>query len=144
MQEVRVQMHDLRRQFRREHQRLAEAPHPVRRHVADKIAQEFAPRRAIAGLSPRPAPAAPYAPRLLVEILGQVQQRRADLPVHRMDRLVGRVTQGGDRDVEPPRLERRDLLRDKSLGETRIPFEHKGDTGHALRRAPSRSRPARS
>ena len=142
VQEMRVQMAHIRRQLRGQHQRLAEAADAVRRRVAHQIGEPGAPRRGIAGQAPRDAPAAQYPQRLLVEIFGQVQTLRPDLAVHRVDRLVGRVAQRDDLDVEPALFERRDLLGDKGLRETRIAFEDKGDPAPSFRSAPLMRCPA--
>ena len=141
-----VQLADLGRQFRGQHQRLAEAADPVRRRVPPEVGEPGLPRRRISREPARPAPAAPAAKRRLVQIFRKVKQRRTDATVDRMDCRIGRPTQRNDQDVEPARLQRLDLLRDKGLRQARIAFNDKGDRaqpldgrigcGHALRRPP--------
>ena len=84
-----------------EHQRLAEAAEAVARKVAPKVG--------------RPAPAAARQkpdlrqafeqrprdpPRLLVQIFGQVADRRLDLVMHRMTLAVGRPPERDDDQFE--------------------------------------------
>ena len=64
------------------------------------------------------------------EIFGQIEQRRLDLPVHRMDMSIGRMAQADDADIEPVRFERADLLGDEGFRKARIALEHEGDGSH--------------
>src|SRR5688572_1533212 len=96
---------------------------------------------------PNTPPRTKNAKRLEQKIFGQVENRGADLVVHRMAARVGRAAQRDDQDLEPAALERGDLLRDERLGEARIPLEDEGDlqiSGCAKRRARPRPRRARS
>ena len=133
VQIVGVEQPDVRRQLGRQHQRLAEAPHPVGGRVAPQIAQPQPARRGIGRPAPHPAPGGGDPRRLLVEILRQIDHRRGDRPVQVVHRRVGRVAQRDDGQREAAALERQDLLRDEGLGQPRIALDHDRDAGAGSR-----------
>ena len=65
-----------------------------------------------------------HAQRRLVQVFRQVGDRSRDLPMHRVDAVVGRAAQGDDADVEPGPLEAEDLLGDEGFGQPRVALEH--------------------
>ncbi len=91
VQEMRVQVDDGGRQLRRQHESLSQAANPASRRIAPEIAPPCGDRCAVSGKSARVAPAAQHAGRFVVQIFGEVSDRRADLGVNRMDLAVGRM-----------------------------------------------------
>ena len=129
--EVGVEPHDGCGGFGSQHQGLAETANPVGGAVAAQVAPPQPPRRTVARQPPRRLPAAQQAQRLLVEIFGQIQNRRANFAVDRVGRRVGRPAQRDNADIEPAFFERANLLRDKGLGESGISLEDERDRpGH--------------
>jgi hypothetical protein len=122
-----VEMADLPAELVRQDQRLAEAADAVRRRVADEVAQELSPRRAVAGEAPRRAPGGKASPGLAQQVFGEVEDRGADLAVDRVDGAVGRMAQRDEAQVEPELLEAADLLGDEGFRQPRIALEDDGD-----------------
>src|SRR5712671_2370969 len=123
-----MEMIDVGRQFRRQHQCLAKAADAVWGRVAAKIGEPCSPRPAISGASARTPPAIPNATWLLIEVFRKVEQSGSDQAVDWMGCAIGRVAQRDDQDVEPTSLQGKNLLGDKGFGEPRIALQNKGDT----------------
>src|SRR5258708_32895510 len=64
--------------------------------------------------------------------------RCPDLAMHRVQPLVGRPAQRHDQDLEAAALERRDLLGDERLGESRIALQNESDAQTQPRSEPIR------
>ncbi len=84
VQEMRVQLDDVARQFGGEHERLPQAADARTGRVAPEVAPPRSQRGAVSGKAPGGAPCAPDARRLVMQVLGQVGHRRADRGVDRM------------------------------------------------------------
>src|SRR5258708_25680372 len=64
--------------------------------------------------------------------------RSPDLAMHRVQPVVGRPAQRHDQDLEAAALERRDLLGDERLGESRIALQNESDAQTQPRSEPIR------
>src|SRR5258708_2479467 len=64
--------------------------------------------------------------------------RSPDLAMHRVQPVVGRPAQRHDQDLEAAALERRDLLGDERLGESRIALQNESDAQTQPRSEPMR------
>ncbi len=127
VQEMRVQPIDIGRQLGGQHQRLAEAPNPVRGRIAAQIGEPSAARAAIARPAPQPEPSAPDPARLAVEIFRQIEHSGADPAMDRMNCMVGRPAQRDDQDLEPALLQAENFLRDEGFRKARVALQNKGD-----------------
>ncbi len=133
VQEVRVQVRDLGRQFRGEHQGLAESAHASPGPVAPQVPPPSGAGRAVAGQASRAAPGAPYPEGFLMQVLGQIGDRRADLRVHGVRFPVGGSPQREQREGQPAPLQREQFLRDESFRQARIALEDHGDDAAGAR-----------
>ena len=104
MQKVCVNMADVVRQLGRQHQCLAEAANAVRGRIAFQVGKPGSQRRGVSGQPARLQPAAPNPSQFPMQVFGEIEQRRADLAMDRMDRSVRRMTQRNDQDLEPEAL----------------------------------------
>ena len=95
--------------------------------IASQIFQPKRKNRFVVGTTSQLPPGAQDAQRFEQQILGQVEDRGADLLVHRMAPGVGRPAQRDDQDIEAATLKRGDLLGDERLGEARVTFEYESD-----------------
>ena len=127
MQKMCVNMADVVRQLGCQHQCLAEAADAIRSRFAFQVGKPGAQRRGVSGQSARLQPAAPNPGQFPMQVFGEIEQRRADLAMDRMDRSVRGMTQRNDQDLEPAALEGQNLLSDEGFRKPRIPFEDKGD-----------------
>src|SRR5688572_2842249 len=127
MQEMRVQALDARQQFGGEHQRLAEAAHPVGRGIAPQVSQpELASFLVLFGFA-NLHPTTENPQRLQQQVFRQVEQRRLYFGVHRVAARVGGLAQRNDGDVQAAALERGDLLGDEALRQPRIALQDESD-----------------
>ncbi len=126
MEEMRVERACLRRQLTRQHQRLPEAAAAIWRRIAPEVPEPSAERGAVAAAPPHLPPRRKDAPGFLIEILGQVGDRRADLVMHLMALGIGRMPQRDDADIKSETLKRANLLRDEGLGQAGIPLQDEG------------------
>ena len=127
VQEMRVDAAHLGRQLCRQNAGLAEAADAVRRAIAHEIAPPRAPGGGVARQPPRRTPTPEHAAGLLVEIFGQVDDRRADLVMHRMALGIGGAAHRIEADIQPPPLQGADFLGDEGFGEARIALEDESD-----------------
>ena len=128
-----MQTHNVGWHFMGQHQCLSESAHPAGRAVTPQIAQPDGAGRAVTGQAPHTPPGAHHAHRLIAQIFGQIQQRRADFGVYRVDAFIGGMAQRDNQDIQAAPLECRDFLRDKGLGQARITLEHKCDPARLWR-----------
>ena len=138
----RVEMPDVGRQLGRQDQRLAEAADAVGRRIARADRAATGARAAVAGQRRALRQAAQTRARLVLQIFGQIEDRRRDLRGAARARPVGRMAQRDDqRASRPRRSSASDLLRDEGLRQARIALEHDRDPA-----APTagRSRPGRA
>ena len=134
MQEMGVNGRMLRVELGAEHQRLAEAAHPVRRRVATNIAKPYPKSRLIPSTLARGAPAAPDPKRLAIEVFGQVRDRGGDVGVDGMDVGIRGVAKRIQMQLDPAALEGENFLGDERFGEAGIAFENEGDgADHVIR-----------
>ena len=130
VQEVRVQLDDVARQFGRQHERLPQAANPRPGRVAPEVAPPHGERYRVPGKTSGHAPCAPDAHRLVMQVLGQVEDRRAYRRVDRMGLPVRGVAQREQRQGDPARLEGVQFLRNEGFRQARITLEdHCDDAG---------------
>jgi hypothetical protein len=99
-----MEMIDVGRQFRRQHQCLAKTADAVWGRVPAKIGEPCSPRPTISGASARTPPAIPNATWFLIEVFRKIQQSGSDQSVDWMGCAIGRVAQRHDQDIEPTSL----------------------------------------
>ena len=127
MDEMRMQPFAAVRPFAGQHQRLPEPPEAVARELARQVGGKRAERPPEAGPAKARQQAAQHAPRLFVQIFGEVQDRRPDLVMDRMALLVGRPPQRDEGQLEPGLLQPEQFLRDERLRQSRIALEDDDD-----------------
>jgi hypothetical protein len=79
-----MDMIDVGRQFRRQHQRLAKTADAVWRRVAAKVGEPCSARPTISAASARTPPAIPNPAWLLIEVFRKVEQSGSDQAVDGM------------------------------------------------------------
>ena len=115
------------RPFAGQHQRLPEPPEAVARELARQVGGKRGERPPEAGPGKARQQAAQHAARLVVQIFGEIQDRRPDLVMDRMPLLVGRPSQRHERELEPGLLQPEQFLRDEGLRQARIALEDDDD-----------------
>src|SRR6516164_2101155 len=98
---MRMNVLDVAGEFGSQHQSLAETAYTVLGRIAAQVGKPCGARRAVSRLSARPQPAPANPGDFLVEVLGEIKQRSADLAVDRMGCAIGGVTERDDQDVQP-------------------------------------------